>query len=132
MADDREVLQDAGKITAEIAKAKAETEFEKYRVIQDRLFGEKQPLTCSLYEEQTRFRRWQFFAKYDFYVGITIILEESDAEWHEEENDPTCMLQPQIMTRILQRRADFPFNSLKNQRTKVYNINIELVGGITH
>ena len=27
-----------GKITAEIAKAKAETEFEKYRVIQDRLF----------------------------------------------------------------------------------------------
>ena len=38
MTDDREVLQDAGKITAEIAKAKAETEFEKYRVIQDRLF----------------------------------------------------------------------------------------------
>ena len=37
-ADDREVLQDAGKITAEIAKAKADTEFEKYRVIQDRLF----------------------------------------------------------------------------------------------
>ena len=38
MADDREVLQDAGKITAEIAKAKAETEFEKYRIIQDRIF----------------------------------------------------------------------------------------------
>ena len=38
MADDREVLLDAGKITAEIAKTKAETEFEKYRVIQDRLF----------------------------------------------------------------------------------------------
>ena len=38
MADDRNVLQDAGKITAEIAKAKAETEFEKYRVIQDRLY----------------------------------------------------------------------------------------------
>ena len=38
MADDREVLQDAGKITAEIAKAKAETEFERYRVVQDRLF----------------------------------------------------------------------------------------------
>ncbi|MDE6469633.1 MAG: virulence RhuM family protein [Eubacterium sp.] len=37
-ADDLEVLQNAGKITAEIAKAKAETEFEKYRVIQDRLF----------------------------------------------------------------------------------------------
>ena len=38
MADDRKVLQDEGKITAEIAKAKAETEFEKYRVIQDRLY----------------------------------------------------------------------------------------------
>ena len=38
MADDREILQDAGKITAEIAKTKAETEFEKYRVVQDKLF----------------------------------------------------------------------------------------------
>ena len=38
MADDREVLQDAGKITAEIAKAKTQTAFEKYRVVQDRLF----------------------------------------------------------------------------------------------
>ena len=38
MADDRAILQDAGNITAEIAKAKAETEFEKYRVVQDRLF----------------------------------------------------------------------------------------------
>jgi hypothetical protein len=38
MADDREILQDAGKITAEIAKSKAETEFEKYRIIQDKLF----------------------------------------------------------------------------------------------
>lgn len=38
MADDREVLRDAGKITAAIAKAKAETEFEKYRIVQDRLF----------------------------------------------------------------------------------------------
>jgi hypothetical protein len=35
---DREILQDAGKITAEIAKAHAESEFEKYRVIQDRMF----------------------------------------------------------------------------------------------
>lgn len=38
MADDREILQDAGKITAEIAKTKAESEFEKYRIVQDRLF----------------------------------------------------------------------------------------------
>ena len=38
MADDRNLLQDSGKITAEIAKEKAENEFEKYRVVQDKLF----------------------------------------------------------------------------------------------
>ena len=32
------ILQDAGKVSAEIAKLHAETEFEKYRIIQDRLF----------------------------------------------------------------------------------------------
>lgn len=37
-ATDRKVLQDAGKVTAEIAKTHAESEFEKYRIIQDRLF----------------------------------------------------------------------------------------------
>jgi len=37
-ADDRAILTDAGSITAEIAKAHAETEFEKYRIIQDRLY----------------------------------------------------------------------------------------------
>lgn len=37
-ADEREVLKDAGRISAEIAKEHAEGEFEKYRVIQDRLF----------------------------------------------------------------------------------------------
>ena len=31
-------MQDAGKVTAEIAKAHAESEFEKYRIVQDRLF----------------------------------------------------------------------------------------------
>jgi len=36
--DDRAVLQDAGKITTEIAKNHAETEFENYRIVQDRLF----------------------------------------------------------------------------------------------
>jgi hypothetical protein len=37
-ADDRSILQDAGKISAQIAKEYAESEFEKYRIIQDRLF----------------------------------------------------------------------------------------------
>ena len=35
---DRPILSDAGHVTAEQAKEHAETEFEKYRVIQDRLF----------------------------------------------------------------------------------------------
>ena len=32
------ILKDAGKVSAEIAKLHAETEFEKYRIVQDRLF----------------------------------------------------------------------------------------------
>lgn len=36
--DDRKILKDAGKITAEIAKQHAESEFEKYRIVQDRFF----------------------------------------------------------------------------------------------
>jgi len=37
-ATDREILQDAGKVSAEIAQAHAESEFEKYRLVQDRLY----------------------------------------------------------------------------------------------
>lgn len=37
-ATDRQVLQDTGRVTAEIAKAHAESEFEKYRIVQDQLF----------------------------------------------------------------------------------------------
>jgi hypothetical protein len=35
---DREILRDAGKVSAELAKTHAESEFEKYRIVQDRLF----------------------------------------------------------------------------------------------
>jgi len=35
---EREILRDKGKITTEIAKVHAESEFEKYRIVQDRLF----------------------------------------------------------------------------------------------
>lgn len=37
-SDERPLLQDSGKVSAEDAKEYAETEFEKYRIIQDRLF----------------------------------------------------------------------------------------------
>ena len=37
-AFDRQILQDSGQVSAEIAKAHAESEFEKYRIVQDRLF----------------------------------------------------------------------------------------------
>jgi hypothetical protein len=37
-ADDREVLDNPGEISAQIAKDHAESEFEKYRITQDRLF----------------------------------------------------------------------------------------------
>lgn len=36
--DDRRLLEDGGNVTAEIAKEFAESEFEKYRIVQDRLF----------------------------------------------------------------------------------------------
>ena len=37
-ADDRDILQNSGKITAQMAKSFAESEFEKYRIVQDSLF----------------------------------------------------------------------------------------------
>jgi len=36
--DDYDILQNSGKVTAQIAKDFAESEFEKYRIVQDRLF----------------------------------------------------------------------------------------------
>jgi len=36
--DEREILTNAGKISAKIARDHAESEFEKYRITQDRLF----------------------------------------------------------------------------------------------
>lgn len=38
LSDDRDILKDAGKISMEIAKDYAESEYEKYRIIQDRLY----------------------------------------------------------------------------------------------
>ena len=38
IGDDRELLQDSGRVSAEAARAFAESEFEKYRIVQDRLF----------------------------------------------------------------------------------------------
>ena len=36
--DDREILQDSGKATAKQTRANVESEFEKYRIVQDRQF----------------------------------------------------------------------------------------------
>ena len=38
LSDDRDILKDAGKISHEIACDKALTEFEKYRIKQDKLY----------------------------------------------------------------------------------------------
>lgn len=35
---DRDILQNAGKVSAEMAKTHAQSEFEKYRIVQDRMF----------------------------------------------------------------------------------------------
>ena len=39
LGDDRDILHDAGKISMTIAKDHAESEYEKYRIVQDRLFS---------------------------------------------------------------------------------------------
>lgn len=48
------LLKDAGKVTVEIAKLHAETEFEKYRIIQDRQFLSDYDKFLLEQEEQTR------------------------------------------------------------------------------
>jgi hypothetical protein len=52
-ATDREVLQDAGKITAEIAQAHAISEFEKYRIVQDRLYESDFDKVINAIEQQS-------------------------------------------------------------------------------
>lgn len=49
-----EILTDAGKISAEQAKLHAETEFEKYRIVQDRLFLSDYDKFLLELEEQTK------------------------------------------------------------------------------
>jgi len=51
-ADGNELLTNAGRISAKIAKAHAESEFEKYRVIQDKLFESDFDRQFKLLEEQ--------------------------------------------------------------------------------
>ena len=52
----REVLMDAGKVTAELAKAHAEAEFEKYRIVQDRLYLSDFDKFLLLEEEAQKFK----------------------------------------------------------------------------
>ena len=54
IADDMEILKDAGKISAEIAKEHAENEFEKYRLIQDRLFKSDFDKQLELFNEENK------------------------------------------------------------------------------
>ncbi len=52
--NDAEILQDKGKVTAAVAKAFAESEFEQYRLIQDRLYqSDFDRLIATTIEDQT-------------------------------------------------------------------------------
>lgn len=56
--NDAEVLQNKGKVTAAIAKAFAESEFEQYRIIQDRLYqSDFDRLVASAEEKMTNDRK---------------------------------------------------------------------------
>jgi hypothetical protein len=52
--DDREILKDSGKITAQLAKQHTETEFEKYRIVQDRLFQSDFDLLIQMTEKKNK------------------------------------------------------------------------------
>lgn len=53
--NDAEILQDKGKVTAAIAKAFAESEFEQYRIIQDRLYqSDFDKLVAATQEDEER------------------------------------------------------------------------------
>ena len=54
LADDRDVLKDTGKISHEIACDKALTEFEKYRVKQDKLYKSDFDLLLEEYEKNKK------------------------------------------------------------------------------
>jgi hypothetical protein len=47
----RDLLMDAGKISAEQAKLHAETQFEKYRIVQDKFFKSDFDLFLESYDE---------------------------------------------------------------------------------
>ena len=49
----KEILQDNGKISAELAKMHAETEFEKYRIVQDKLYKSDFDLLLEKMDEYT-------------------------------------------------------------------------------
>lgn len=51
-ADDRGILKNAGKISAQIAKEHAESEFEKFRIIQDKLFESDFDKQTRLFEQE--------------------------------------------------------------------------------
>ena len=53
-ATDRAVLQDAGKVSMEIAKAHAESEFEKYRVIQDHRYESDFDRLLQMFEDKAK------------------------------------------------------------------------------
>ena len=54
--DERKILKDSGKISHELAKSFAESEFEKYRVFQDRVFESDFDQEVKKLEKQLRKR----------------------------------------------------------------------------
>ncbi len=51
--NEEEILKDKGRVSAEIAKSFAESEFEKYRIIQDKLFESDFDKLVSITNEET-------------------------------------------------------------------------------
>ena len=57
--NEHEILHDTGRVTHEMAKAFAESEFEKYRIVQDRMFESDFDHFLALEEQAERKNDWQ-------------------------------------------------------------------------
>lgn len=73
--NEHEILHDTGRVTHEIAKAFAESEFEKYRIVQDRMFESDFDRFLALTQKHhIRYHTSPFPAFYIILVSFTTLL----------------------------------------------------------
>lgn len=91
--NDAEVLQNKGKVTAAIAKAFAESEFEQYRIIQDRLYqSDFDRLVASAEEKMTNDRKIPLSAMSQLVTGFHLSI------YKFRQHDFFCSIADTVLT----------------------------------